>query len=37
MTALIGKETVAFNDKTGGTDYYLEKLLSFLFLLEDRK
>lgn len=28
---MIGKETVAFNDKSGSADEYLEKLLSFYF------
>lgn len=33
---LIGKETIAFNDKTGATDEYLEKLLSFYYRLRSR-
>jgi hypothetical protein len=30
-TLMIGKETIAYNDKTKGADDFLEKLLSFLF------
>jgi hypothetical protein len=33
---LIGKETIAFNDKSGMADEYLEKMISFLFRLRDR-
>lgn len=36
VALLIGKETVAFNDKTQATDYYLEKLLAFALALESR-
>lgn len=31
---MIGKETIAFNDKTGIVDDYLEKMLSFYFKLK---
>lgn len=34
-TLLIGKETISYNDKTGGADDYLEKLLGFYFKLKD--
>jgi len=37
IALLIGKETAAFNDKTGKADYYLEKLLAFQFALESRQ
>jgi len=33
---MIGKETIAYNDKTGAVDEYLEKLLSFHFELKNR-
>ncbi len=33
-TLLIGKETIGYNDKTKQTDYYLEKLLAYLFAVE---
>lgn len=33
---MIGKETIAYNDKTGATDEYLEKILSFYFRLKSR-
>lgn len=36
IALLIGKETVAFNDKTAGADYYLEKLLAFSLVLESK-
>ena len=35
-TLMIGKETIAYNDKTGAVDEYLEKLLSFHFELKNR-
>lgn len=35
-TLLIGKETIAYNDKTGRSDDQLEKLLSFHFKLKTR-
>lgn len=35
-TLMIGKETIAFNDKSGFADDYLEKILSFYFELKDR-
>ncbi|MFH0914561.1 MAG: hypothetical protein V1849_04665, partial [Chloroflexota bacterium] len=31
---MIGKEAIAYNDKSGGTDYYLEKLLSYIFQVQ---
>jgi hypothetical protein len=34
VTLMIGKETVAYNDKTSKSDDYLEKLLSFHFKLK---
>jgi len=33
---MIGKEAIAYNDTSGAADYYLEKLLSFLFQVESR-
>ncbi len=36
IALLVGKETVAFNDKTGSADYYLEKLLAFSLALESK-
>lgn len=33
---IIGKETVTYNDKSGGSDDYLEKLLGFYFKLKAR-
>jgi hypothetical protein len=33
---LIGKETIAFNDKSGTVDGYLEKLITFMFRLRER-
>ena len=33
---MIGKETIAYNDKTGAADDYLEKMLSFHFELKGR-
>ena len=33
---MIGKETIAYNDKTGAADYYLEKTLSFHFRLKNK-
>ena len=30
-TLMIGKEAIAYNDKSGATDYFLEKLLSYAF------
>lgn len=33
-TLMIGKETIAYNDKTGNSDDLLEKLLSFYFKLK---
>ena len=35
-TLMIGKETIAYNDKSGFADDYLEKILSFYFRLNDR-
>jgi len=35
-TLMIGKETIAYNDKSGFADDYLEKILSFYFRLKDR-
>jgi len=35
-TLMIGKETIAYNDKTGAADEYLEKILSFYFRLKNR-
>jgi len=35
-TLLIGKEAIAFNDRTGATEEQLEKLLSFYFTLKRR-
>ncbi len=28
---MVGKEAIAYNDKSGATDYFLEKLLSYIF------
>lgn len=33
---MIGKETLAFNDKSGVADEYLEKILTFNFMLKNR-
>jgi hypothetical protein len=33
---MIGKETIAYNDKSGIVDDYLEKILSFYFELKNR-
>jgi hypothetical protein len=33
---MIGKETIAYNDKSGTADDYLEKILSFYFILKKR-
>jgi len=30
-TLMIGKEAIAYNDRSGATDYFLEKLLSYTF------
>jgi|GEM_PF-873013 len=35
-TLMIGKETIAYNDKSGTVDDYLEKILSFYFELKNR-
>jgi hypothetical protein len=35
-TLMIGKETIAYNDKSGVADDYLEKILSFYFRLKSR-
>lgn len=35
-TLMIGKETIAYNDKSGNADDYLEKILSFYFELKNR-
>lgn len=35
-TLMIGKETIAYNDKSGAADDYLEKILSFHFELKHR-
>ena len=35
-TLMIGKETIAYNDKSGNVDDYLEKILSFYFELKNR-
>ena len=35
-TLIIGKETIAYNDKTGASDDYLEKLLGFYFKLKSK-
>jgi hypothetical protein len=35
-TLMIGKETIAYNDKSGAADDYLEKILSFYFILKNR-
>jgi len=35
-TLMIGKETIAYNDKSGVVDEYLEKMLSFYFRLKNR-
>ncbi len=35
-TLMIGKETLAYNDKSGVADDYLEKMLSFYFILKHR-
>lgn len=32
---LIGKETIAYNDRSGGCDDYLERLLTYYFRLKD--
>jgi len=33
---MIGKETIAYNDKSGTADDYLEKIVSFYFRLKNR-
>ncbi len=33
---MIGKETIAFNDKSGMVDAFLEKMITFIFRLRDR-
>ncbi len=33
---MIGKETIAYNDKSGASDDYLEKILSFYFRLKNK-
>lgn len=33
-TLMIGKEAIAHNDKSGGADYFLEKLLSYMFQVQ---
>ncbi len=33
---MIGKETIAFNDKSGAADEYLEKMLSFYFRMREK-
>ena len=35
-TLMIGKETIAYNDKSGTVDDYLEKILAFHFRLKNR-
>jgi len=35
-TLMIGKETIAYNDKSGVVDDYLEKILSFYFRLKSK-
>lgn len=35
-TLMIGKETIAYNDKSGAADDYLEKILSFYFRLKGK-
>ena len=35
-TLMIGKETIAYNDKSGAADDYLEKILSFYFRLKSK-
>jgi hypothetical protein len=35
-TLMIGKETIAYNDKSGTADDYLEKILSFYFRLKNK-
>jgi hypothetical protein len=35
-TLMIGKETIAYNDKSGAADDYLEKILSFYFQLKNK-
>ena len=35
-TLIVGKEIIAYNDKSGGSDDYLEKLLGFYFKLKNR-
>ncbi len=35
-TLMIGKETIAYNDKSGAADDYLEKILSFYFRLKNK-
>jgi len=35
-TLMIGKETIAYNDKSGTVDEYLEKILTFYFRLKSR-
>jgi len=35
-TLMIGKETIAYNDKSGVVDDYLEKMLSFYFRLKSK-
>jgi len=33
---MIGKETIAYNDKSGTADDYLEKIVSFYFRLKNK-
>lgn len=33
---MIGKEAIAYNDKSGGADYFLEKLLSYIFQVQEK-
>jgi hypothetical protein len=33
---MIGKESIAFNDRTGAAGDFLEKLLDFVFMLQAR-
>jgi len=35
-TLMIGKETIAYNDKSGVADDCLEKILTFYFRLHDK-
>jgi len=35
-TLIIGKQTIAYNDKSGNADDYLERLLSFYFRVKER-